>query len=337
MTSTIINPSNAGISGLGLWLDAAYSPSITSIPSSWSDRSGLGCNATGSGTLTGVTMSNINGVPAIYIPQNSGYYDWTANTPTSTTTGYTMFFVGTQTPINTQVRVFTTTGGTQVYSDPWTVWVNFANPPGSITATSPYIFSCSVGSTFQFWNNGTSNGSPANTNAYSSSSVMIANNAYNGANSAYQYYGLIGEVIVYNSGMLSTSNRQIIEGYLAWKWGAQSNLAAGHPYYTAAPVFVGTPTNLILITSGGSATLSWTAAAGATGYSWNLYQSSSNNYVGTSFATGTTLGATTASATGLTLGLYYYFTVIATATGGSSPAAASAIDHLQNHTSKCSV
>ena len=86
------------------------------------------------------------------------------------------------------------------------------------------------------------------------------------------------------------------------------------------------PTNPILVTSGGSATLSWTAASAATGYSWNLYQSSTNNYAGTSYSTGTT--ATTSPSvqpTGLPLNYYYYFTVIATASGGSSPAAASAI------------
>ena len=31
------------------------------------------------------------------------------------------------------------------------------------------------------------------------------------------------------------SNRQLIEGYLAWKWGLQASLPVGHPYKSAAP------------------------------------------------------------------------------------------------------
>jgi len=47
-------------------------------------------------------------------------------------------------------------------------------------------------------------------------------------------YGYIFEVMVVNTN-LSTANRQILEGYLAWKWGRQSLLVAGHPYLSASP------------------------------------------------------------------------------------------------------
>ena len=40
------------------------------------------------------------------------------------------------------------------------------------------------------------------------------------------------EVIVFNSA-LTTSQRQQVEGYLAWKWGLQANLPTGHPFKTA--------------------------------------------------------------------------------------------------------
>jgi len=85
------------------------------------------------------------------------------------------------------------------------------------------------------------------------------------------------------------------------------------------------PTNPLLVSSGGSATMSWTASSGAQGYSWILYQSATNAYIGSSFATGTTTSATTATATGLNLNSYYYFTVAATASSASSAAVASAI------------
>ena len=46
--------------------------------------------------------------------------------------------------------------------------------------------------------------------------------------------GKIAEVIFTNAA-LSTTNRQLIEGYLAWKWGLQASLPLDHPYKNAAP------------------------------------------------------------------------------------------------------
>lgn len=55
------------------------------------------------------------------------------------------------------------------------------------------------------------------------------------SNDASGYWtGLIGEVICY-SNVLPLSNMQKVEGYLAWKWGLQSNLPSAHPYKYAAP------------------------------------------------------------------------------------------------------
>lgn len=47
----------------------------------------------------------------------------------------------------------------------------------------------------------------------------------------------IGEMIcaAKSSGSYATSDREKLEGYLAWKWGLESNLPNGHPYENAAP------------------------------------------------------------------------------------------------------
>jgi hypothetical protein len=50
----------------------------------------------------------------------------------------------------------------------------------------------------------------------------------------YSFYGNIMEILIYNS-VLSSTDRQNVEGYLAWKWGIQTTLPSGHPYYSAAP------------------------------------------------------------------------------------------------------
>jgi hypothetical protein len=46
--------------------------------------------------------------------------------------------------------------------------------------------------------------------------------------------GDLAEVITFTTA-LTTTQRQQVEGYLAWKWGLQSTLPAGHPYKSAAP------------------------------------------------------------------------------------------------------
>ena len=48
-----------------------------------------------------------------------------------------------------------------------------------------------------------------------------------------------GEVILIDK-VLTLSDREKLEGYLAWKWGLQANLPAGHTYKSAAPTTVAT-------------------------------------------------------------------------------------------------
>ena len=45
----------------------------------------------------------------------------------------------------------------------------------------------------------------------------------------------VSEVLVFNAN-LSTPNRQIIEGYFAWKWGLVNRLPATHPYINRPPL-----------------------------------------------------------------------------------------------------
>jgi hypothetical protein len=50
------------------------------------------------------------------------------------------------------------------------------------------------------------------------------------------YNGLMAEVVIMNGGM-TTDERQILEGYLAWKWDFTSQLPSDHPYKSAAPFY----------------------------------------------------------------------------------------------------
>lgn len=53
-------------------------------------------------------------------------------------------------------------------------------------------------------------------------------------NNTWSMVGYVAEFLVFNS-KLSTTNRQLVEGYLAHKWGISANLPSGHPYKNGAP------------------------------------------------------------------------------------------------------
>jgi hypothetical protein len=57
---------------------------------------------------------------------------------------------------------------------------------------------------------------------------------YVGNDGGYGAQFNLGEMCVYN-GFLETPFRNIMEGYLAWKWGIQSVLPIGHPHFLSAP------------------------------------------------------------------------------------------------------
>jgi hypothetical protein len=48
------------------------------------------------------------------------------------------------------------------------------------------------------------------------------------------FSGNMCELVVYNT-EISEADRQLVEGYLAAKWGIQSSLPTNHPYYSISP------------------------------------------------------------------------------------------------------
>jgi hypothetical protein len=71
------------------------------------------------------------------------------------------------------------------------------------------------------------------------SSMNLANTRFNIGHSTYTgntFKGSMSEILMYTpTSALTSSQIQQIEGYLAWKWGIQSNLPAGHLYKSSAP------------------------------------------------------------------------------------------------------
>lgn len=75
----------------------------------------------------------------------------------------------------------------------------------------------------------------------------------NGRNSTDGHAGMTGELgeFIYLAYNPDTETRQLIEGYLAWKWGLEDGLAGDHPYKTSAPGVVPEPATMALLGLGG--------------------------------------------------------------------------------------
>jgi hypothetical protein len=67
--------------------------------------------------------------------------------------------------------------------------------------------------------------------------TLIGGRYQSGAvDASYRFNGRILEVAIWNRA-LNASERDAVEGYLAWKWGLQGNLPYNHPYASAFPGF----------------------------------------------------------------------------------------------------
>jgi hypothetical protein len=50
----------------------------------------------------------------------------------------------------------------------------------------------------------------------------------------FPFDGTVSELISLPS-VISTTDRQLLEGYLAWKWGIEASLPTGHPFRNTPP------------------------------------------------------------------------------------------------------
>ena len=81
------------------------------------------------------------------------------------------------------------------------------------------------------------------------------------------FQGVFYEILAYNT-VLSTTDREKIEGYLAWKWGVKTQLPAAHPFYTVPVTSVaGLVLDSATLTT---ITLSWNGAIGSTSYTYTV-------------------------------------------------------------------
>ena len=255
---TILNPRS--ISGCVLWLDGTdpngtgIAPAGGATVSTWVDKSGIANNATG-GSATYQT-NRLFGLPGIVFAGNTAY---TLAKPTSLSTGQSQgssLFVIVQSTgaTSTEQGVFAQSpsnpgacdkSGRVLYFETnlanlvGTMYCGFAGTANAyavnqVALVSDLYTNTGVGNyTHNSFLNGTAFTTTGSTVTGANTSATIAQVGTLNFGTPY-LNGVIYEILYYNN-TLSTSQRQLIEGYLAWKWGLTGSLPANHPYKQNIP------------------------------------------------------------------------------------------------------
>jgi hypothetical protein len=233
------------ISGCQLWLDGADPAGTGILPangatvSTWIDKSGNGFNATAAPSRTAGTYSTsfraVN-----FETSTTGYI----TNYTAAPTNETMFVVfnNPTASLNNNILIGGVQGARSLgagYSGNGGIIVGVV---GNLNTQVAWLARTDLGSytvgttalvTSQFTtstntislNGGTagSGGAPGFT------AGRVTYLGVDATNATFYYVGYAMEIIFYNS-VLNTTQRQQVEGYLAWKWGLVSSLPNGHPY-----------------------------------------------------------------------------------------------------------
>jgi titin len=330
------NPST--ISGINLWLDGQYTSSVdisNNLVATWNDRSGQNNHfSRHGGTITYAKPSGINNRPAIYFQTAPSTYLYRQFNITPSTNHLSLFMIvyHVSNVIGNSELFFSISGPTSpgyAYFDLFNntqtngqLNLNIGNQIQVSTSTdireSIALVDVIATSTADIFVNGTQ------TNNNITRGDLSMNNVITWAVSGGAFRGYVGEVITYPSG-LSDSDRQRVEGYLAWKWGIQNNLPNSQPYKTAPPISLDAPVITGITNASQSLSVAFTQSTPG-GVTITNYRYSTDN--GDTFRELTTpdttspLTITTLSSNGTTLltnGVTYSIIIQAKTVNGLSP------------------
>ena len=232
------------ITGCTLWLDAADATTITGTTSitAWRDKSGNNNNAIFTGTNPSyVAASNV----VITANQNQHFTIPAAAIATSTGTGSLFMVYGDQqTGASYQAAWGTANPGSRFYQQlqggsdtPYSVNGPFTNGTvaAALNTTNTLLYNMNYtygSSTGDLRINGTTITSSYGGTPTPSGALTISGTGW-GVVANLRIYEVI---ISKGTSVLTTTQIQQVEGYLAWKWGIQASLPGSHPYLAAAPL-----------------------------------------------------------------------------------------------------
>ena len=250
--SLIFGFTPTSITGLQLWLDAKDPYNNSTIPVSntaittWSDKSGNARNATGvnnplynNGTVNFSTANNQYLYGSVPITGTTMSVFIVATSVTASTAPYAARIIGFSNGMGT--NDFNNTGffgflrQNNTGFGPYRNGTYINNNPPSYNTN--YLWECWFDGTNEYASVGGGGvvvqQSAASAGSFAITTYAVGSNTNTGDGPGYMN-GSISEVLVFNTA-LSISDRQSVEGYLAWKWSLQTSLPSYHPYYSATP------------------------------------------------------------------------------------------------------
>lgn len=236
------------LSGLVLWMDPTDSTTLTLSGSSvtqWRDKSASGATFTTVNANPTYTASLINGLPGLDLTNASAFISSTTQTLTSSLTlamilvvksgigAWGNFFMhGGRNDDIALERNSISTGTTlqfQTANDNSGANLTFTTDQvalylGTMTTGTSRFFSRFGGGTTT-----TATGTNSSTITTGLQTIRIGR-----SDVGENCNSFIGEIVYYNR-VLTTTERQDLEGYLAWKWGLQASLPSTHPFAKVRP------------------------------------------------------------------------------------------------------
>lgn len=205
-----------------------------------------------------VGSNSINGYPNVSFDATSNQYYATAGTNMNIGSNIFGIFAVVQFRTPTSDGAIITKNGGNAVAGKWGLFrsnaqIQFTVSPTSNTTVSTVYSDTSTDPQIigAYWDRSNMylyrNGRLAASNALLNSSNLSNTNsnfigahnnaAGNGPLSNMYFDGNIGELVVYFTGVsFSASNRQKMEGAMAWRWGLQTRLPSDHPYRTLRPL-----------------------------------------------------------------------------------------------------
>lgn len=241
------NYTPCSVSGCQLWLDGSDPAGTGSAPANgqllakWTDKSPGHHDAI---PIMGSPTFSINRV----VMDGSSYMDTSLHVEGSRMATYFVVFTNTDSSRNTAIlsgsvdpptfaiiQSPTMTGGAGISASELITWgaINntaYVSTPYLVTATTSNLtYTCGV--------NG---GTPTSALVTVSSTPAVLRLAATYEAVGWYLNGSLYEVVVYDS-VLSPTDRQKVEGYLAWKWSLANTLPPLHPYKTFPPSHYANP------------------------------------------------------------------------------------------------
>ena len=239
--------------GLQLWMDAADSSTLTlsgSTVTAWKDKSGKNNNTTLKSGSPQLTAGAINGKAAISM--SGGWFTGpfaAANTGTQT---HSFAIASMDTNSGSYARIFSLgRPGINDFIDTTTHFAFIRNSGQQQVMigrnaqydsvpfpnySSPFLVQSSQNGNMEYIGvNGSLTPQSLDTNIYDNFNITSYGIGINtNTGNYYAWNGLCAEILCYNY-QLDDTERQKVEGYLAWKWGLQGSLPSGHPWKLLAP------------------------------------------------------------------------------------------------------